>query len=105
MQIAIVRTANFNSRILPVLQAHAKINHQCLNDYIRAVIYHGFGYQPKAGTNAGFHTMENMMNRTNQRSFFVGIDQAFYYKYNIPGNMKIVDSILARAAGCGQLCR
>lgn len=103
MQIAIVRTTNFNSRILPVLQAHAKINNQPLCDYIRAVIYHGFGYQPKVNANAGFHAMENLMNRNNQRSFFVGIDQAFYYNYNIPGNMKKVNDILAQAAGCGQL--
>jgi|GEM_PF-2269522 len=105
MQIAIVRTVNFNTRVLPVLQAHAKINHQPLCDYIRATLYFGFGYQPKAGTNAGFHAMENFTNHGNQRTLFVGIDQTFYYKYNIPGNMRKVNKILYEAAGCGQLCR
>lgn len=101
MQIAIVRTTNFNSRILPVLQAHAKINHQPLCDYIRAVIYHGFGYQPKVSTNSTYHVMENTLNKNSggNRTLFVGVDQTFYYKYNIPGNMKKVNDILAQSAG------
>jgi len=50
--------------------------------------------------------MENIMNKTsNGKTLFVTVDQTFYYRFNIPGNMKIVNKILHEAAGCGQLYR
>lgn len=106
MQIAIVRTSIFDRQVLPVLKAQAVIAKCSLGDHIRSILYKAHGYTPKASGHNGAQVMENMMNKTsNGKTLFVAVDDSFYHKFNIPGNMKTVNKILYEAAGCGQLCR
>lgn len=99
MQITIMRTSVFDQRVLPALKQQAVANKCCLGDYIRKVLYDAFQYTPKSSNNSSHRMLENIANKNNTRSLTVNVDQTFYYKYNIAGNMKLVNAILQKVAG------
>jgi hypothetical protein len=80
-----------------------------LKDHIRDILYVAFQYQPEPQTNLQKQDRRAMETAVTTGLKFpcltVAVDERFIQKYNICGNMKLVNKILYEAAGCGRLYR